>query len=123
MHDFCGHTHTAHTLQVSLHNYVACATYNVMYVYIMDTYSLGVLCACMQCTLVDHGGLSVPGGLGVPGGPGTGGPGGYGGPVSTQPRMPQPTPRPTLETMHYSKPSPSSGTMKPQSKSAASGWP
>ena len=67
------------------------------------------------------GGLSVPGGLGVPGGPGTGGPGGYGGPVSTQPRMPQPTPRPTFETMHYSNPSPSSGTMQPASQPPLAG--
>ena len=67
------------------------------------------------------GGLSVPGGLGVPGGPGTGGPGGYGGPVSTQPRMPQPTPRPTLETMHYSNPSPPSGTMQPPSQPPLAG--
>ena len=52
---------------------------------------------------------------------GTGGSGGYGGPVSTRPRMPQPTSRPTLETMHYSNPSPSSGTMQPPNQPPLAG--
>ena len=90
--------------------------------YILDTYSLGVSCACKCCVYPGVPGVpGGPGGLGVPSGLDTGGPGGYGEPVSTQPRMPQTTPRPTLETMHYSNPSPSSGTMQPPSQPPLAG--
>ena len=66
-------------------------------------------------------GFGEPGGLDVAGEPDTSGPGGYGEPISTRPRMPQPTLRPTLETMHYSNPSPSSGTMQPPSQPPLAG--
>ena len=90
--------------------------------YIMDTYSLGVSCAC-KCSVYPGvpGVPGEPGGLGVPSGLDTGGPGGYGEPVSTQPRMPQTTPRPTLKIMHYSNPSPSSGTMESPSQPPLAG--